>query len=169
MVGKRDDDAVSWAGDDDPTLAPVELPEGWTTPGPSYTRDSARSADTARIAGSAGSADAAISAAVDDPADERPAQSSVALVGMGILGGMYLLYTIGWFIGVARIGTPVSDPVNEFMFSLGAWLAVAAPLVWFGVTFWLTTSRQRARLLWLLAGVVLLVPLPLIFGAGVGV
>jgi hypothetical protein len=88
---------------------------------------------------------------------------------MGILAGMYLLYTIGWFIGVSRIRQPVTDdPVAEFMFSLGAWLAVAAPLVWFGATYWLTTARPRARLVWLLVGVLVLAPIPFIIGSGAG-
>ena len=90
--------------------------------------------------------------------------SSVALVGMGVLGGIYLLYTVGWFIGTSRVGNPITDPVGQFMFSLGAWLAVVAPLVWFGAVYWLTNDRPRFRLLWLLIGVVLLAPLPFIFG-----
>ena len=173
MSQRRDDDALNWAGDDDPTLqdggpdraspAPGGLPEGWSIP---------------RV-----SADFPIS--TDTPTDtdnpepngaQRPgntqssssAPSSAALIGMGILAGMYLLYTIGWFIGVARIEKSVTDPVTEFMFSLGAWLAVAAPLAWFGATYWLTTSRPRARLSWLLIGVVVLAPLPFIIGPGAG-
>ena len=159
MNATRDDDALNWAGDDDPTLAPggtgraavepARLPEGWTVPeqvvAPGHLADTEQAVDPG-----------------------SPPLSSVALVGMGILAGMYLLYTIGWFVGVARIERPVTEPVADFMFSLGAWLAVAAPLAWFGVTFWLTTGRPRARLLWLLIGVVVLVPLPFILGSGAG-
>ncbi|WP_105034702.1 DNA polymerase III subunit gamma/tau [Cryobacterium aureum] len=165
MNATRDDDALNWAGDDDPTLSsggsgraklePTELPEGWTIP--------QVSADVPReTAPSPAKTEA-------DPAEpESAALGSVALVGIGILSGMYLLYTIGWFIGVARIEQPISGPVAEFMFSLGAWLAVAAPLVWFGVTFWLTTSRPRARLIWLLIGVIVLAPWPFVIGSGAG-
>jgi hypothetical protein len=161
MTSKRDDDALSWAGDDDPTLAagqapaeresrepePLELPDGWSVP-------------------VASEAVAPRTAATPAAAAERPAVAdSAALVGMGILAGIYLLYTVGWFIGASRIGEPVADPVARFMFSLGAWVAVAAPLLWFGATFWLT-SRPRVRFLWLIVGVVLLAPLPFVVGAG---
>ncbi|WP_104084290.1 DNA polymerase III subunit gamma/tau [Cryobacterium sp. Y11] len=165
MNATRDDDALNWAGDDDPTLQqgggpatpePTGLPEGWTSPKPTAAGPE-RTAET----------DTTPDAVVTDSA-EAP-QSSLALVGMGILAGMYLLYTIGWFIGVSRIRQPVTDdPVAEFMFSLGAWLAVAAPLVWFGATYWLTTARPRARLVWLLVGVLVLAPIPFIIGSGAG-
>ncbi|TFD62531.1 DNA polymerase III subunit gamma/tau [Cryobacterium suzukii] len=168
MNATRDDDALNWAGDDDPTLTsggtdraapePRGLPEGWTVPQPTTSATDPATTDPAT------------SNAVEPDGTEPDgaAASSVALVGMGILAGMYLLYTIGWFIGVARIEKSVTDPVTEFMFSLGAWLAVAAPLAWFGVTYWLTTNRPRARLIWLLIGVVVLAPLPFITGSGAG-
>ncbi|TFD73642.1 DNA polymerase III subunit gamma/tau [Cryobacterium gelidum] len=174
MNATRDDDALNWAGDDDPTLAPGDngkaapnttaLPEGWTIPHQTV------SANLPAATGQTTDADAtaAETAESDDAAADGAAPSSAALVGMGILAGMYLLYTIGWFIGVARGAAPVGDPVAEFMFSLGAWLAVAAPLVWFGVTCWLTRSHQRVRLVWLLIGVVVLAPLPFIIGSGTG-
>ncbi|MFC5928648.1 DNA polymerase III subunit gamma/tau [Cryobacterium melibiosiphilum] len=161
MNAKSDDDALSWAGENDPTLAPgdtpsrPELADGWSTPAtPSTTPDGFRD-DSRAVTG-------------PQAAQVASAGASATLVIMGILAGVYLLYTIGWFIGVNRITNPIADPVSEFMFSLGAWLAVAAPIVWFGVTYWLTASRPRIRLLWLLLGVVLLAPVPFIFGSGAG-
>jgi hypothetical protein len=182
----RDADALSWAGDSDPTLVPgetgvPELPDGWSIPGQSTARASeGASAGAPRSASGAGdtTTGAGDSAAGRSSAPGRsgrasaagsPAGSaagSAALVGMGVLAGIYLLYTVGWFIGVSRIGNPLVDPVGEFMFSLGAWLAVAAPLVWFGTTYWLTGGHGRARGAWLVLGAVLLAPLPLLFGAG---
>ena len=170
------DDALGWAGDDDPTLVSrdetgengetarpaepdsgelvgtdadagsLEPPEGWTVAGPASAVEAQKAADAART---------------------RTATSSLALVSLGIFGGIYLLYTIGWVIGVARIQNPQADVVSEFMFSLGLWLAVAAPAVWFAVTFALTRTHPRARIGWLLLGVVLLAPLPFISGPGV--
>ncbi|MEC5183787.1 hypothetical protein RCH12_001242 [Cryobacterium sp. MP_3.1] len=153
MTSSRDDDALGWAGDDDPTLvsgstnppeptdAPAaDLPEGWA------------------VTGSPGGY-------VDAPAG-KAALSSPALVGLGILAGVYLLYTIGWFIGVGRIENPLTDPLSQFMFSLGTWLAVAAPLVWFAASYWLTRGMPRLRWTWLILGVVLLAPLPFIAGTG---
>lgn len=163
MTAKPDDDALRWAGENDPTLASgdtstrPELAEGWSIPqtigtNPATTPDGFR--DDSRVAREPAAAQVA------------SAGASATLVIMGILAGIYLLYTIGWFIGVNRLSNPISDPVSEFMFTLGAWLAVAAPIVWFGVTYWLTTSRPRVRLFWLLLGVVLLIPVPFIFGSG---
>ncbi|TFC51045.1 MULTISPECIES: DNA polymerase III subunit gamma/tau [unclassified Cryobacterium] len=153
MTSSRDNDALGWAGDDDPTLVSgstnppepadgpaADLPEGWT------------------VTGSPGGY-------VDAPAG-KAALSSPALVGLGILAGVYLLYTIGWFIGVGRIENPLTDPLSQFMFSLGTWLAVAAPLVWFAASYWLTRGMPRLRWTWLILGVVLLAPLPFIAGTG---
>ncbi|TFC86302.1 DNA polymerase III subunit gamma/tau [Cryobacterium sp. TMT4-31] len=153
MTSSRDDDALGWAGDDDPTLVSgstnpsepadgpaADLPEGWA------------------VTGSPGGY-------VDAPAG-KAALSSPALVGLGILAGVYLLYTIGWFIGVGRIENPLTDPLSQFMFSLGTWLAVAAPLVWFAASYWLTRGMPRLRWTWLILGVVLLAPLPFIAGTG---
>ena len=161
MNATRDDDALNWAGDDDPTLAPegtgrpapetASLPKGWTTP-----QADASPTDTA--------ADA------DSTEPDSAATSSAALVGMGILAGMYLLYSIGWFIGVSRLERSTvlasGDPVVDFMASLGGWLAVAAPVIWFGATFWLTLSRPRARWVWLLIGAIVLIPVPFLLGSG---
>lgn len=167
--GDNRDDALGWAGDDDPTLVSgdetvgaerstepgVEVdadsgsgepPEGWTVAGPASAVEAQKAADAAVT---------------------RTATSSLALVSLGILGGIYLLYTIGWFIGVGRIQTPSADVLTEFMFALGLWLAVAAPAIWFMVTFWLTRRHPRARIGWLLLGVVLLAPLSFISGPGV--
>ena len=47
------------------------------------------------------------------------------------------------------------------MYGLGRWFAVArARALWFGTVLWLTAEHRRARLLWLIAGAVLLVPVP---------
>jgi hypothetical protein len=162
MNAKADDDALSWAGENDPTLAAgdtsshPEVADGWSTPGTSSGTTADGFHDESRVASEPAAAQVA------------SAGASATLVIMGILAGVYLLYTIGWFIGVNRLTDPGGDPVAQFMFSLGAWLAVAAPIVWFGVTYWLTMSRPRTRLTWLVLGVVVLAPLPFILGTGVG-
>lgn len=176
MTSPRDDDALSWTGDDDPTLthdavppqpeepkAPEEpepevpgepeepeLPEGWSAPAGRRGQDVPASDPDPVTAGVA-----------------APHTSSAALLGTGVLAGVYLLYTIGWFIGVARVDNPIADPLGGFMFSLGTWLAVAAPAIWFGACFWLLPARPRARFLWLIGGAIALAPLPMILGAGV--
>ncbi|KFF60169.1 hypothetical protein JF66_06100 [Cryobacterium sp. MLB-32] len=167
MTSKPDNDALSWGGDDDPTLMPgsakaaseaeVEVegePEGPSNPDTAerFGADDSRGTEWTE---DGETADAVASGVA----------GSAALVFMGILAGFYLLYTIGWFIGVGRIATPVTeDPVAAGMFSLGTWLAVAAPIVWFAASFWLTNGRPRLRVMWLLIGVVVLVPTPLLMG-----
>ena len=134
MTPSPDDDALSWAGDADPTLV--------------HGRDE----------GDPAAADEQATA------DTPPGAGSLALIGMGILAGIYLLYTIGWFNGVSKLGNPLGEPLARFMFSLSGWLAVTAPVVWFTLTYWLTENRPRRRLAWLLVGAVLLAPLPFIAG-----
>ncbi|MCU1408634.1 MAG: polymerase subunit gamma/tau [Microbacteriaceae bacterium] len=164
MNSEPDDDALTWAGDSDPTLHPQPRPAdpgGAGRPGPVHAAADAELPDGWSVPGR--------TAAAEPRTELRPASqaaASAALVGMGILAGIYLLYAIGWFIGVSRTSNPLTDPVGQFMFSLGAWTAVASPLVWFGATFQLTRDRPRTRVVFLLLGVVLLAPLPFIIGAG---
>ena len=166
MTSSRDDDALGWAGDDDPTLVSGHAAEP----------DATRPADAAQAgtapAGSPGAdlpegwaVTGAPGGYVDAPAERAP-MSSPALLGLGILGGVYLLYTIGWFIGTTRLENPFTDPLAQFMFSLGTWLAIAAPAVWFGASYWLTRGRPRLRFTWLILGALLLAPLPFIAGTG---
>lgn len=159
--GDNDDDALSWAGDDDPTLstAPAKpgdaLAPGWTVVGePGQLNDT-----TAEAVGDDSDLDATTDAA---------AASSTALIVLGILGGVYLLYTVGWAIAAGRVVNPAPDAVGAFMFSLGLWLAAAAPALWFTLSLWLTRSTSRLRYVWLLLGVVVLIPLPFVAGVGVG-
>ena len=140
MARDPDDDALRWEGDDDPTLAP-----GWKTVGTPVP-----------LAGPTDSP--AIGTTEDADAAKRP--GSAELVILGVLGGVYLLYSIGWLITAVTALPQLADPVAQFMYSLGRWLAVAAPALWFATVLWLAAERRRARLLWLIAGAVLLVPVP---------
>ena len=187
MTSHRDDDALGWAGDDDPTLAsgprPVEpgqesVQEPGFGPGQDLAQEPGREHGPAVVGGERepeptteipdGWSVVGPTTAVQEEAARNvtPPASSIMLITLGILAGVYLLYTIGWFIGIGRIANSLVDPVAQFMFALGLWLAVAAPAVWFGATFWLTGARPRTRIAWLLAGAVLLAPLPFVLGTG---
>ncbi|MFD6053312.1 DNA polymerase III subunit gamma/tau [Agromyces sp. NPDC060279] len=156
-----DDEALSWAGDDDATLAP-----GWKRVGTPTPASGERVSDApSTVAPDAAAGDAAT--AVDQASDETPDQAdrtgqtgSVELVVLGILGGVYLLYAVGWLIVATTPAPELADPVATFMYGLGRWFAVLAPALWFGVTLWLCAERHRARLLWLVAGAILFVPIP---------
>lgn len=154
MPRDPDDDALRWEGDDDPTLAP-----GWKAVGtPVPLAGSTEDAQADAPARADGSADTDIDSHDDADAARQP--GSTELVVLGVLGGVYLLYAIGWLIAATSPPPQLADPVAQFMYSLGRWLAAAAPVLWFATTLWLAAEHRRARLLWLIAGAVLLVPVP---------
>jgi hypothetical protein len=190
----RDDDALSWDGDDDPTLevgapsaAPV-LPRGYTAVGPGSERVRGVD-DPAERAGRGGrgdkpapSGDAPESGAApieqgDAPgAEPAPAASAphrplgnVELVALGLLAGVYLLFTIGWIVGGLRL-----QPVAVFLVDPSAvvpalWLAFSAPALWFLTTYALTRrSPAWLRFAWLVGGAILLVPWPFVMIGAVG-
>ena len=101
-----------------------------------------------------------------DAASDAPVPtSSFLLVSYGILAGVFFLYAVGWFTSVRRSSYVDPSALGTFMTGLGQILAVAAAPVWFGVVFALTrNSKPIARLLWLLLGLVLLVPVPFVMG-----
>lgn len=100
-------------------------------------------------------------AAIDD---EAPAGLSTAmLLLVGVVGGIYLLYTAGWIIGGLRLQPLASFLVADAMFLPWFVLAIAAPALWFLATWVLTRGRASwIRVAVLLAGVVLLVPWPFV-------
>ena len=156
MTPDPDDDALRWEGDDDPTLAP-----GWKTAGKAVplagVPDQATDATMRGIDGEA-------AAETSDTETTGASQTgSVELVVLGVLGGIYLLYTIGWFITALRTTAPGLCIVDDAMYTLGLWLAVLAPALWLGLSFWLSAGR-RSRLLWLIGGALVLVPVPFVLG-----
>ncbi len=157
MSEPRDDDALSWGGDDDPTLdvgAPAPgLPEGFTAVGKG-------SDEVGRI-----DADGSVA-----PAGEPAPMGNAALVSLGILGGVYLLYTVGWIIGGLRLQV-IAPALNLIpaAYVPAFWLAVLAPSIWFATALVLTRrSVTWLRFVWLAAGAVLLVPWPFIMIGAIG-
>lgn len=133
------EDALAWAGDDDPSLA-VEA---------QASRTSANSeAETAHV---------------------RRQTPGVLLVTYGVLGGIYLIYTFGWLLSLQRfigIRNVSADPLTEIMFQFGAFLALASPALWFAAIFFLTRGQKPlGRLAWLLLGLLAVLPWPFILGA----
>jgi hypothetical protein len=165
--GDDDEEALHWEGDEDASLAP-----GWKRVG----------APAAATPGEAEVTDAAASARTDDDDDDGhghgddeghggpgadgsgPQVGSTELVLLGVFGGAYLLYTLGWILTALRVENTAADPVGQFMFALGLWLAVLAPALWFGVTFALTRGRVPLRFAWLAIGAVVLLPVPFVAG-----
>jgi hypothetical protein len=100
-----------------------------------------------------------------DDATLAPVTSSALLVTYGILGGVYLLYSIGWIISVTRSVVTLPTLLAEIMYQFGEFLAIAAPALWFFSVFVLTRGRRPiVRLVWLLVGLVVLLPLRFVLG-----
>ncbi|WP_378147369.1 hypothetical protein ACFJGV_05250 [Cnuibacter sp. UC19_7] len=194
-MSSRDDDAFSWAGDDDPTLRPAserdeaddatvveELEtrdavaaaaasgDSVATPPAQAPRSGARPTPAARPGRSVleEAEEAEELAAARDLADaerETAPLSSIALIVMGILGGVYALYTIGWLVSFSRF--PVGDGFTFTILSIRMLqvLAVAAAPLWFGGVLLILQKRPiRYRFLWLVIGVLVLVPWPFLMG-----
>jgi hypothetical protein len=133
-----DAEALRWGDETDPThaAAPFETDAG----APGGTRAS-RSAGT------------------------TPDTGSFLLIGYGVFAGIYLLYTIGWFVAVLRNSLTLPGLVPEIMYQFGEFLAIVAPGVWLGAVVMLTRGRRPlARVLGLALGVLVLVPWPAIVG-----
>uniref|UniRef100_UPI0035BBF8D9 hypothetical protein n=1 Tax=Agreia sp. TaxID=1872416 RepID=UPI0035BBF8D9 len=156
----RDDDALHWAGDDDPTLTPPIQ----AAPAAAERVEALSVLEVAELA-----EDAQVEAELA-AAEKASAQlSSAVLITLGIIGGVYLLYTIGWAIVVARTTVtffPLDSLFLEICFRIGQFLSIAAAPLWFVATLLLTQKRTwRSRLGWLLLGAFVLVPWPFIQGA----
>ena len=175
----RDDDALTWDGDDDPTLDvgssdPAEgqsasaettavLPEGFTAVG----KGSEQLASARDVAEPVGSGDAA--ATDDGPTAEKTPMGNAELITLGVLGGVYALFAIGWLIGGLRLQGWRPFLVTDAMYQGSLGLAVLAPVLWFATVFLLTrAARTWVRFAWLAAGVVLLVPWPFVMIGAVG-
>ncbi len=132
----------------------------------SWSGDDARGQVTAksRAAAAAASADAAVAAgdaAAPVPAETVAPRSPAKAVTVGIFGGLYLAYTIGWILSVLRIPSNSSDLFSEAMWQFGEFFAAIAAALWFGATIYLTReSRFLVRLGWLLLGLLVLIPWP---------
>jgi hypothetical protein len=105
------------------------------------------------------------------PADlahaDEPGMSSALLVTLGVFGGVFLLFIVGWIISVQRSAITTAGLFNAFMYQLGEVLAIASPAAWFVGVLVLTRDRRPAvRVLWLLLGVVLLAPWSFILALG---
>lgn len=191
MTTGRDDDALTWDGDDDPTLdvgsaeAAAEerrtgaesiqpdhadpadasettavLPEGYTAVG--------RGSERVTSAGEA--AEEADSKEPDSgPTVEKAPMGNAELIVLGVLGGVYALFAIGWLIGGLRLQGWRPFLVTDAMYQGSLWLAVLAPVLWFATVFLLTRrARTWVRFAWLAAGVLLLVPWPFVMIGAVG-
>ncbi|WP_336500663.1 hypothetical protein [Microbacterium paraoxydans] len=144
------DDALSWEGDDSAEQRTREAAPR-SAPAPDPTAADAPASPVAEPG------------SVDDASAAPSGLSNTMLVLVGVVGGVYLLYTLGWIAGGLRLQPLASFLVADFMFLPWFVLAIAAPALWFLATWVLTRGRASwIRAAVLLAGVVLLVPWPFV-------
>lgn len=172
MTSPSDDDALSWAGDDGaaPQRPIRRLKKTSTTRvGTPHERPAAVSptvvgtdVDTAGEQPDERSSDAAL-------AEQRPALSTAMLLTLGVVGGVYLLYSAGWVVGGLRLKPLANFFVDDAMLLPWFVLSVVAPALWF-LAAWVLTRGKAAwmRVGVLLLGVVLLVPWPFVTVGVVG-
>lgn len=166
MRSDGDDDALSWDGDDALEARRPEMRSRRTRPQESPRSVSAPKQPDAPAAASDPSAVQATDAGDDD---EPQGLSTVTLVALGILGGVYLLYTVGWVIGGVGMQAPVMFTLPAFLYQAALWLAVLAPALWFVAVLVVTRgAKDWVRIVWLIAGAALLVPWPFVVSGGGG-
>ncbi|MFD5214660.1 hypothetical protein [Microbacterium sp. NPDC058345] len=170
MNADPDDDALSWDGDQDRHDA--HLPKGWRAVGKGSDQVAHDAADAPAPASSS-EPTAAHPDGADErvrPGDEGPdGLGSAALLALGVLGGVYLLYTVGWIVGGLRLRSLAPLIVSEAMYLPWFVLAVGAPALWF-LTTWVCTRRSPTwvRMALLAAGAVLLIPWPFVTMGALG-
>ncbi len=101
----------------------------------------------------------------DGQQPEDPAGNSTLLVIYGVFAGVFLVYAVGWIIAVQSISIVDAGPLALILDRFAQFLAFLSPVIWFfGVLLLVPNTRARARILWLLLGVVTLAPWPFILG-----
>jgi hypothetical protein len=93
------------------------------------------------------------------PAAARPKTENPVL--LAVFGGLYAVWTVAWVLAIVAAPTQqASSLLDAIMYQFGEFLGIVAAPLWFGVVWWLTTA-VRTRVIFLVAGLVALVPLPL--------
>lgn len=170
MSSDPEDDALSWDGDD-------ALDARRTSPRPQKRDDIASPEEKRADATAPASADAPSRASVTGASevtavaedDEYQGIGTAALVGLGILGGIYLLYTVGWFLGGAGMQAKAMFMLPAPLYLASLWIAILAPGLWFASALVLTRGGKTwVRFAALIVGALLLVPWPFVVAGGGG-
>jgi hypothetical protein len=93
------------------------------------------------------------------PVAPRPKTENPVL--LAVFGGLYAVWTVAWVLAIVAAPTQqASSLLDAIMYQFGEFLGIVAAPLWFGVVWWLTTA-VRTRVIFLVAGLAALVPLPL--------
>ncbi len=133
-LGDSDDEALSWAGDEEQGRAAPRL----------------------------GSSSDEVAPAAE-PAPSEPPGSRRRSVVTGAFVVPYLAITVGWILAVQQLSSGSVSIFTEVLWQFGEFLAMLAAPAWFAATLSLTRdSRPLVRLGWLALGLAVLVPWPVI-------
>lgn len=144
-----DEEALTWAGTRDPS---------------SYEAPAAKPAKPQRavktpVAAEPGDDDA------EENEDDRPSMSAPMLVALGVLGGIYALYTVGWFVSWQRFVYFDPDALESIAFRVQQVAAIVGPPLWFVAAMLFTRGRRDlVRLAWLVIGALVLIPWSFVLG-----
>ncbi|GAA3925304.1 DNA polymerase III subunit gamma/tau [Microbacterium soli] len=173
MRSDGDDDALSWEGDDELEGLRSEPRRRESAAAEETAAPSAPSLEhvTDPVSGGALAEDPVTgSGAATATSDEPQALSTVSLVMLGVLGGVYLLYTIGWFLGGTGVHGSAAILLPAPLYQAGLWAAVLAPALWFSASVVATRhAKTWVRMAALVLGALLLVPWPFVVAGGGGV
>lgn len=171
------DDALRWEGDepDAPDAsAKHEPPAAPQAPNPADSAPEQAPAAERAVetppAGHVATTGTTPDAEAEADADDEPAGiGNAALVFYGIIGGVYLLFAVGWIVGGFRLRPRASLLLGDWTYFPWMWLAALAPILWFAAAWVLTRgSATWIRIVALIAGAALLVPWPFVMFGTVG-
>jgi hypothetical protein len=142
-----DDEALTWAGDE---------AQGRMRPRLAADPDEESSLETA------GDDEDALE---DDGLAAENAPRDIPGAALAILFGVvYLALAVGWIYSVQLTQAPSADLFPEVVWQFGEFTAMVAAPIWFGATVVLTRGRPGLRAGWLVLGVGLLLPWPVLLG-----
>jgi hypothetical protein len=129
-----DDEALSWAGDEEQGRAAPRLRE----------------------------ADPAVAGALEAEPEEAPGSRGRAGAAAGF-ALPYLIATVGWIFAVQQLSSGSASLFGEILWQFGEFLAMLAAPLWFAATLTLTREhRPLVRVGWLALGLLVVLPWPLV-------
>lgn len=97
--------------------------------------------------------------------EARQRRPGAVVAATGVFGGVYLMYVIGWLIGVAQLPLSGRDLLQEITYQFAEFLAIVSPIFWLVTTLVLTRDGSTVRRFgWLALGTLVLVPWPFLLG-----
>lgn len=184
MATNNEDDAFTFPGDDEPAFrdpgrhpgdgvggAPIAS-GGLSAPASTdttTTRDTVTAAKVATNSDENAATPDAVEPVAGDSTAKRPLPS-VVLVFYGFVAGWMALYTLGWVVVAAKswvFGT--NAPLLDILTDLMLVLMSISPLLWMLTAIVATRGKRMVwTALWLLIGIVLLLPWPYLIALQVG-